>query len=44
MAGSHLQNVDEVLGAGANVIVAGSAIFNENPGENVRKFKKHLNG
>ncbi|MBQ8951877.1 MAG: ribulose-phosphate 3-epimerase [Eubacterium sp.] len=42
--GITLQNVDEVLGAGANVIVAGSAIFNENPGENVRKFKKHLNG
>ena len=36
--GIGLDNVKEVLGAGANVIVAGSAVFRDDPRENVRKF------
>ena len=40
--GITLENIDEVLEAGANVIVAGSAIFDNNPGDNVREFLKHL--
>lgn len=38
--GLSYNNVDLVLDAGANVIVAGSAIFNGNISENVRKFKE----
>ena len=40
--GVTLENVDEILDAGANVIVAGSAVFDNSPGENVVKFLKHL--
>ena len=40
--GITLENIDEVLEAGTNVIVAGSAIFDNNPGDNVREFLKHL--
>ncbi len=35
-------NVREVLAAGANVIVAGSAVFKGNVGENVRELMKAL--
>lgn len=37
--GINLDNLPSVLEAGANVIVAGSAIFKGDPAENVRKFK-----
>ncbi len=40
--GITLNNVDEVLNAGANVIVAGSAVFKGDSEENVREFMKHL--
>ena len=40
--GVKLDNVQEVLDAGANVIVAGSAVFN-NPGANTEAFMKILN-
>ena len=36
--GINLSNVEEVMDAGANIIVAGSAIFNGNIPENVAKF------
>lgn len=36
--GIYLTNVKEVLDAGANVIVAGSAVFKGNIGENVKGF------
>ncbi|RHR30380.1 ribulose-phosphate 3-epimerase [Clostridium sp. AF19-22AC] len=36
--GIYLTNVREVLDAGANVIVAGSAVFKGNIGENVKGF------
>lgn len=36
--GIKLSNVREVLGAGANVIVAGSAVFNDKTLENTREF------
>ena len=39
--GIKLNNVREVLGAGANVIVAGSAVFN-NPGPNAAAFMEIL--
>ena len=42
--GVKLHNVQEVLDAGANVIVAGSAVFNANTAENTRKFVNVLNG
>lgn len=38
--GIKLDNVREVINAGANVIVAGSAIFGDNTAENVAKFKQ----
>lgn len=39
--GVHLKNVEEVIKAGANVIVAGSAVFNENGAkENTEAFIK----
>ena len=41
--GIYLSNVKEVLDAGANVLVAGSAVFNGNPGENTRAFMEILN-
>lgn len=40
--GIYLTNVGEVLNAGANVIVAGSAVFKGNIGENVRGFMEIL--
>lgn len=40
--GIYLSNVREVLDAGANVIVAGSAVFNGDPGENTKKFMEIL--
>ncbi len=36
--GIGLDNVREVVSAGANVIVAGSAVFRGDPGENVQAF------
>lgn len=41
--GIKLDNVRVVLEAGANVIVAGSAVFKDNVGDNVRKFKDIMN-
>lgn len=40
--GIYLSNVREVLDAGANVIVAGSAVFKDDPAENTRKFMEIL--
>lgn len=40
--GIYLTNVGEVLDAGASVIVAGSAVFKGNIGENVRGFMEIL--
>lgn len=40
--GVTLGNVREVLDAGANIIVAGSAVFSGDPGENVRAFNDIL--
>jgi len=40
--GACLENVDEILSAGANVIVAGSAVFKGDAAENVRLFMEHL--
>jgi ribulose-phosphate 3-epimerase len=36
--GVGLGNIREVLDAGANIIVAGSAVYNGNVEENVKKF------
>lgn len=41
--GIKLHNVKEVLDAGANVIVAGSAVFNEDTLGNTKKFVNALN-
>lgn len=41
--GITLENVEQVLEAGANVIVAGSAVFNGEADENVRYFLDILN-
>ena len=40
--GVNLDNVSDILDAGVNVIVAGSAVF-KNPAENTRKFMEILN-
>lgn len=40
--GIYHSNVREVLDAGANVIVAGSAVFKGNPAENTEKFMEIL--
>lgn len=40
--GVKLTNIDSVLNAGANIIVAGSAVFNGNIGENVRAFLERM--
>ena len=40
--GVHLDNVSDILDAGVNVIVAGSAVFKD-PAENTRKFMEILN-
>lgn len=42
--GINLKNVDEILEAGANVIVTGSAIFDSDITSNVLNFRKHLEG
>lgn len=41
--GVNLDNLASILEAGANVIVAGSAIFKGDAAENVRKFKDIMN-
>jgi ribulose-phosphate 3-epimerase len=41
--GINLDNLPSVLEAGANIIVAGSAIFKGDVSENVRKFKDIMN-
>ena len=41
--GIYVENVREVLDAGANVIVAGSAVFRVDAGENTEKFMEILN-
>lgn len=38
--GVTLENVGEILGAGANVIVSGSSVFRGNIADNVAEFKK----
>ena len=38
--GITLENVRDILGAGANVIVAGSSVFKDSPEANVRSYKK----
>ena len=40
--GIKMDNVDEVLNAGANVIVAGSAVFGEATKDNARAFVEKL--
>ena len=40
--GIHLDNVQAVLDAGVNVVVAGSAVFKD-PGGNTEKFMHILN-
>lgn len=40
--GIHLGNVEEAIGAGANVIVAGSAVFKDDVRENVRAFMEKM--
>ncbi|MDD6573010.1 MAG: ribulose-phosphate 3-epimerase [Thermoflexaceae bacterium] len=42
--GINLSNVEEVMTAGANIIVAGSAVFNGDVTENVECFLKIING
>ena len=41
--GIHLENVAEVLDAGANIIVAGSAVFQGELTENTQRFLEILN-
>lgn len=40
--GIYHDNVRDVLDAGVNIVVAGSAVFNGNPAENTRKFMEIL--
>ena len=40
--GIYHSNVRNVLDAGVNIVVAGSAVFNGNPAENTRKFMEIL--
>lgn len=40
--GIYHENVREVLDAGVNIVVAGSAVFNGDPAENTRKFMEIL--
>ena len=42
--GINIRNVDEILEAGANVIVTGSAIFDGDITSSVLEFRKHLEG
>lgn len=41
--GVTLNNLSGVIDAGANVVVAGSAVFNGDPQENVKEFIKRMN-
>ena len=41
--GVNLENVTEVMDAGANIIVAGSAVFNGDLAENTQRFLNILN-
>ena len=41
--GVSLENVEEILSAGANIIVAGSAVFNGDIAENTERFLQKLN-
>ena len=41
--GIYLTNVRDVLDAGANIIVAGSAVFKGDPGDNTKAFMEILN-
>ena len=41
--GVNIDNVDTVLGAGSNVIVAGSAVFGDDTPGKVKAFMEHLN-
>lgn len=41
--GIYLTNVKDVLDAGANVIVAGSAVFKGDPAQNTKEFMEILN-
>ena len=40
--GIYLTNVREVLDAGANIIVAGSAVFKGDPAQNTKEFMEIL--
>ncbi len=40
--GVNRDNIDEILEAGANIIVAGSAVFNGNITENVKYYLEHI--
>lgn len=42
--GIHDATIDSVLNAGANVIVAGSAVFGDSIEENYRRLEAHLKG
>ena len=42
MAASTAQTIDEVLAAGANIIVAGSAVFGSNIEQNVRELQEKI--
>ena len=42
--GINLDNVEEVLEAGANIIVAGSAVFKNDIADNTRKFLTRIKG
>lgn len=42
--GINLSNVEETMAAGANIIVAGSAVFRGNVTENVESFLKIIHG
>ena len=41
--GVNLSNVEEIMSAGANIIVAGSAVFNGDVAENTQMFLDILN-
>jgi ribulose-phosphate 3-epimerase len=41
--GVNINNVEEIIQAGVNVVVAGSAVFNGNTGETVKAFMEILN-
>lgn len=40
--GVTLENVDDILDAGANIIVAGSAVFQGDAADNVESFLEHM--